>query len=210
MRPLSALTSLASQLSDRELRTIRRAARAEHAYFAMLRGSDDQRRRIAMMQYRVDVDAELRGDVSTAPVSDLSVPLEVAVERELVAMTPRVRMELVMRRQTRRLASDCGPVQLAVSANGSARRKLRMIRRQSQLCMREIAQALGIAERTLERHVGGEKINGERRQWYAQLESIDVEGDYYRILVRRCAPTRKRWGWLLTREEKRQLIAGQA
>lgn len=201
--------SLVSLLTNREERIIRRAARAERAYWQMLATSDDQRRRMAMMQRRMELDAELRGDTKPLPPADLSTSLEVAVNRELLALKPAVETQLILQRKARRLASSCGPTQLTLSATGEVRRKLRAMVHASQLSPREIASALGLADRTIERHMQvGHKMSRERRSWYDRLESIDVDGSMIHIVVRRVAPTRKRWGWDLTRDERAALLRG--
>lgn len=201
---------LPSLLVPKEERIIRRAARAQHAFWQMVHTSDDQRRRLAMMDRHNVLTNELQGKAPLPPrPPDLSQPLDVAVRHELVAITPAVRRQLVASRQTRRLAVDCGPAQIHLSVTASARRQLRAIVQASQLSIREIALALGVADRTLERHCAGETMSRERRDWYGRLLRIDVEDREVHIVTRRVGMTRKPWGWDLTREEKRRLFAGE-
>lgn len=200
---------LASLLLPKEERVIRRAARAQHAYWQMVHSSDDQRRRLAMMDRHNAITAELQGRQPPARPPDLSEPLEAAVRHELVAITPAVRQQLIVSRQTRRLAVDCGPAQISLSVTASARRQLREIVQSSHLSIREIALALGVATRTLERHCAGETMSRERRDWYRRLIRVEVNGPEVHVVTRRPPPTRKPWGWNLSREEKRRLIAGE-
>lgn len=191
-------------LTEREDRIIRRAARAQQAYFQLITArSDDARYRLALMDRRVDVDRELRGQpahLDAGPV-DCWISLDEATHREIKIRYPKIRAEVALERERRRLAVNCGRTQLELSFGARVRRKLRRVIWRSNLSIREVAIALGLAPSTLERHLAGERPSCARRDWYDRVESIAVVDDRILISVRYTSPTFKRHGWRVPLEE---------
>lgn len=197
---LAFLYSGGAMLTPAEERIVTRAARAQHRYWQLVRsrGEDDSRRRQALMLRYIAVQNELqaaaRGPQVLEGPPDLSLTLEQAVRLELERIKPAVRFGVAARRDRRRLAVGCGPVQLARSHASSVRQHLRRIVFQSPLSIREAAAAIGFSSSTLERHLAGDAIGQTRREWYHRLEAIETDGPFARLIVR-VHQSRKRWGW---------------
>lgn len=187
-------------LSPTEERIIFRAARAQRAYWQLVKRFDeDSRRKLALFNRYIEVQAELRGDRRTkltplGPV-DCWIPLRQAVQQEIIRRTPQITFDVASARDTRRRAVGCGYVALALSAVARVRRKLRRVIWLSGLSIREAASAIGVSSTTIENHLGGRRPSLERMVWYDRLESIVVEDDQILIIVRREAPSRKKYGW---------------
>jgi hypothetical protein len=182
-------------LTLKEQRIIRRAARAQRAFWQLLaETSTDPRRKLAMFDYRVAVDAELRGERRRPPAYDLSTPLDEAVRLELDAIAPEIRTRLVLQRASKMLATSCGPTQLKLSYTAAARQQLRVVVRESTMTQRELAAAIGVSETTLFRHLRGETMSRERRDWYHRLERIVREGSLIHVIVRAITPERLQKG----------------
>jgi hypothetical protein len=186
-------------LSPSEERVIWRAARAQRRYWQLVRRlGDDARRRHGVLTRYVEVQAELRGDRDKDPPAgpvDCWIPLHEAVSRELARRRPLVRVEVMLQREARRLAVGCGRAEIQLGFRPRARRRLRRIIWDSGLSIREVADAIGVASSTLERHLGGRMPCRERTDWYLRLESVSAVDDYLLITVKRAAPTRKCCGW---------------
>lgn len=193
-------------LTPKEERTIRRAARAQRAYWKLFDArSDDARYRLALMDRRIAIDYELRGRAEPAlqvePV-DCWIPLDEATRREIKRRYPKIRAEVALERERRRLAVNCGRTQLELSFGARVRRKLRRVIWASGLSIREVALSLGVAASTLERHLAGEKPSRGRRDWYDRLESIGIiDGEHILISIRYTSPTRKKFGWRVPHDD---------
>jgi len=188
-------------LTPNDERIVRRAAKAQRAYFKLFdERRDDARYRLALIDRRIAIDAELRGEShSIIPIGepvDTWIPLHVAVKREIARRYKLIETEVAMERERRRLAVDCGYTQLRLSFSARVRRRLREVIWTSGLSIREVAEALGVACSTLERHLAGERPSAARCAWYDRVVSIGVEQEtFISILVRRGPSTRKKYGW---------------
>lgn len=184
-------------LTPSEQQIVRDAAHAQRAFWRLLSCvSDDPRHKLELLDYRVRVDAELRGDRPPAPAADHSTPIDEAVRLELEALAPAVRTRLVLRRAAHKLAVSCAPARLTLSYTAAARQQLRAVVTESAttsaLTQHELSRAIGVSETTLYRHLRGETMSRERRDWYHRLERIVREGSLIHVIVRAIAPTEKR------------------
>lgn len=186
-----------------EEEVIRRAAVADRAFHDLVAGvADDAGRARAMCEFRARVARELdpKRPAESKPV-ELWEPLDVAVDRELEARRPAITIEMANLRRRRRIASQCGPVQIQLSPRASLRAKLFALVRSSPLSVRELANVFGIEEVTLHNHLRGKTIAQKRQSWYNMLEAVEVvDGLVYIVL--RYRPTRKRWGWKFTAAQR--------
>jgi hypothetical protein len=186
-------------LTPSEERIVRRAARAERAYWKLFKArADDARHRMALIDRRISIDRELRGELAHQPPVepvDTWVPLRVAVRREIARRYAGIESDVALERERRRLAVDCGYTQLSLSFTARVRRKLRRVIWSSGLAIREVAEAMGVAPSTLERHLAGERPCAARCAWYDRVESIGIEQNHILILLRAGPPARKPYGW---------------
>lgn len=193
-------------LSETEERVISRVARADRAYWRLVRRfDDDPRRRLAIFTRRIEVAAALRGDQrplfdGDEPV-DLWLPLEQAVSIEMRRRRPGIRLEVAFQRERKRLGVGCGRTQLVLSYVARARRKLRRIIWSSGLSIREVSEIFGIAASTIENHLAGARPSRSRLNFYQRLEAITCREGLVFITLRQFAPTRKKFGWRKPLEE---------
>ncbi len=101
----------------------------------------------------------------------------------------------------------CGPQPLRLSHTASARRKLKALVRAMPISNRELADVIGVEYKTLVNHLAGRTMSQGRRDWYHRVLRIEMHGADEIHVVVRYRPTRKRWGWKLSQEEKRMLHA---
>lgn len=169
-------------------RIIRAAATAARAYHELIQGAaENPRFRLALIDARVMVDQELRGETPfPPPAPNIMEPIGLAVDRELEAMRPDVEFRVASWRAVRRLAG-CGYVQLALSTAAEMRRRLRRFIKESELTIAEFAELVGIDETTIHDHLGGGKIPRSREIWYKRLMSIAVRRETITITLRRHA-----------------------
>jgi hypothetical protein len=184
-------------LSPKQERVIRRAARAERRYWNLVkRLDDDPAARRAVLESRVRINAELRGDRRTnQEPADLSEPLHVAVEREIGRQRPVIRQLVASRRAKRREGvTGCGLVQLALSRSAALRRHLWSVIRGGGLLRWQLAEAIGVSEKTIDNAVNNPReLALPRRSWIARLESATLIDGYYCLVVRTGAPRHRRW-----------------
>ncbi len=165
---------------------IRRAAAAERAYWQLVAGaSDDPRYKLALIDRRIAVDRELRGEPKPqlAPLNFAAAPLELLVDRELEEIRPAVTARISFRRAAQRLARRCGPVQLELSYMARTRQKLRQLLEGSRLNIREFADAIGVDDSTIERHLNGERPNRLRAQWYNRIREVYVDAQGVHLVM---------------------------
>lgn len=94
-------------------------------------------------------------------------------------------LSLDMWRATRLpIARGCGPQTLHLSRRAGARRKLRGLLLAGPLCVRELAEVMGVEYSTLRCHLAGKRIASARVDWYHRVESLRVEGDRVHLVVR--------------------------
>lgn len=163
---------------------IREAAAAQRRYLELIRDAgENPRYRLELIDCRVRADAELRGEFPPrlAPPIDMNLSVRENVDIQLEAMRPRLELEVIRRRATRRLGG-CGLAQLELSYVCRVRKHLRQLISSSGLTQAEFASAIGVAARTLERWLAGVKISRERKLWIMRLESVTI-GEAGRVII---------------------------
>lgn len=168
------------------MQVVRNAAIAQRAYMQLVSAAaENPRFRLALIDARVMVDQELRGEPRRPPPPpNILEPIETAVDRELEQLRPDVEYRVARWRAVRRLAG-CGYVQLSLSYAAEMRRRLRRFIRDADLTIAEFAEIVGLDETTLHDHLGDGKILRTRASWYRRLMSIAVNKNTVVITLRR-------------------------
>lgn len=164
---------------------IRAAATSSRAFWQLVTSAaENPPFRLQLLDARVTIDAELRGETVTLPPPNILEPIATAVDRELEAMRPAMTIRVAQARAFRRL-SGCGYVQLSLSDRAHMRRELRRLIKDSGLTAIEFARAIGITNRALSDHLNGKKIPASRRTWYRSIETILVRRRTITIVLKR-------------------------
>jgi hypothetical protein len=167
-------------------RIIRDAAVAQRAFTQLIAAAaENPRFRLELIDQRVMIDQELRGESRQAPPApNIMEPIGTAVDRELERMRPEAITRVIAWRASRRLGG-CGYVQLSLSYAAEMRRRLRRFIKDSSLTIAEFAEISGQDETTVHDHLGAGKIPRTRAAWYRAILSIAVNNKTVVITLRR-------------------------